>query len=70
MRAKQKFITRSELAARWGKCSRTVRRMELAPPPGFPVSIEIGGRYHFDIDAIEAFERALVNRGARQMEAA
>ncbi len=64
--ATSKYISRSDLAKRWGRCSRTIRRMELDPPAGFPMPVSLGGRWSFELAAVEAFERALAGTTAKE----
>lgn len=54
----KQFLTKPNLARRWQKTSRTIDRWLENPAEGFPVPVIIGGRKHWDLDDIEAFERA------------
>ena len=65
----KQFLTKPNLAKRWQKTPRTIDRWIDSPPAGFPLPTIIGGRKHWDLDLIEAYERGLA-ASPRQKEVA
>lgn len=58
MSRQKEFLTKPSLARRWQKTPRTIDRWTKRPPAGFPAPIIIGGRKHWDLDVVEAYERS------------
>jgi hypothetical protein len=62
MSKQRRYLSRGEIAKRFGVSSRTVRRWEKNEKLDFPPVIMMSKRGYFDLDEIEAFERSLVRR--------
>ena len=58
MSRQKEFLSKPNLAKRWQKTPRTIDRWTKRPPAGFPAPVIIGGRKHWDLDVVEAYERS------------
>lgn len=59
-----RFVGTGAVARRYGKCAKTIERWIKNPPEGFPVPAKQNGRYIFDIEALETYERGLAAAAA------
>jgi hypothetical protein len=60
--SKPTYLSRRELAKRWGKHPRTIKRWGEDPRLGLPPEIDINGRKYRDSAKLEAWEHSLVAR--------
>ena len=60
------LVTRTDLARRWSKSPRTIARYMIERPKGFPTPITLGGRWHFRLADVEAYEAALVSGSMKE----
>jgi predicted DNA-binding transcriptional regulator AlpA len=59
MRTIKQYVTRNDVRARYGnKSAMTIWRWENDENLGFPKAITINGRRYYDLEELEAWERA------------
>jgi hypothetical protein len=64
----EQFLSRSQQARRYNKSYRTIERWGEDPELGFPLEIEINGRFFRKLSELEEFERRLATVGAAKRE--
>lgn len=66
----RRYLSRGQVAKRFGVTTRTVKRWEKRPELDFPIVTMINGRGYHDEEKIEGFERRVVKATAKALQPA
>jgi hypothetical protein len=63
----RKWISRPDMAKRFGVTPRSVFTWEKNPPPGYPLPVDIRGYKYYPLDEVIAYERMLIASRVREI---